>query len=135
MCLASLFRHRMDDHQLGARSPVAVTPHLVGRASLFCQGMSPTSDFLMIISQTATTFRGFGNVHQVSVASFRLTTYFPSSAFGSSWLTSLSLFFMKTVQPKLDNLLNESLVFILRISSAGPFSSFCFTTKFLIFVA
>ena len=53
---------------------------------------------------------------------------------GSSLLTSLSRFLMKTVQPQIDSLLIESLGFIPRISSAGNFSS-RLTTKFLILVA
>ena len=47
-------------------------------------------------------------------------TNFPSSALGSSLLTSLSRFIMKTVQPKTD-LLIESLNYITRNSSAGQF--------------
>ena len=46
----------------------------------------------------------------------------------------LSLFLMKTVQPKIDNLIFDSLGFILRISSAGHFSS-RLTAKFVILVA
>ena len=41
MCPVPLCCYRFDDHHPGARSPVAVTPHLVGRASLWCQGLSP----------------------------------------------------------------------------------------------
>ena len=52
---------------------------------------------------------------------------------GSSLLTSLSRFLMKTVQPKIDKLLIESLGFIPRISSFGHSSRL--TSKFLILVA
>ena len=41
MCPVCLYWHRLDDRHLRSRSTVAVTPHLVGWASLCSQGLSP----------------------------------------------------------------------------------------------
>ena len=86
-------------------------------------GIEPISDSLMIRSRTATTLRVLGTYTRYPLSPSVLPTNFLFSALGSSLLTSLSRFLMKTVKPKIYSLLIESLGFIPRISSAGHFFS------------
>ena len=106
------------DDPSSCRSGVSVLP-----------GIAPTSFSLMITSRIATTLRVMGTYTRFPITPSVEPTKLLFSALGSSLLTSLSLFFMKTLQPKIDNLLFDSLGFIPRISSTGHFSS-RLTTKF-----
>ena len=134
MCPASFCCHLHDDHHLGARSPDAVTTHLVGQPSLCCQRMSPLRTLDDHISNCH-NLACVGYVHQVSVVSFSVTHKLSFHFLGSSLLKSLFRFRMKIVQPKIDNLLIESLGFKPRISSSRYFSSPPLTSKFLILFA
>ena len=123
--------HRFDYHLLGARSPVSLTPHLVGRASLCCRGLSR----IRTRWWAAKTFACVGCVHQVSIDSFSGTQKLPFQSFGFKYADILSIFFIKTVQPKIDSLLIESLGVTPRSNSAGHFFAPHLTTKFLIIIA
>ena len=89
---------------------------------------------MITTAQTAITLRVLGTVRTRDIR-FLLQcnpqTFCPVSL-GSGLPTSLSLFLVNSVQPKIYYLLIESLKFIPHTSSAGHFSSPCHTTKFLL---
>ena len=117
---------------LGTRSPVAVTPRLVGRSSIL-SGMEPTLDGLRddhisnheLPTPCACWLRtqGISGLFQSNAQ-----TFLPMSSVGVCWL----LLLVKTAQPKPDNLFIENFGFIPRISFAGDSFSCHLKTKFLI---